>query len=191
MDTLTLRERYRIYMNRRSMGTNCGVLDGGIYYLVAIVLKDLLQADIININGKKRGFLEDMFMATKGNTLYRYLLQNICENSFYIEKWKKWVRFFVREYQRNVDVIISSECKHSDDIIGYYPELLDCIRGVDEEEEYIDKNQLSETFNISEMILAVQRFVSQSQEGGEDLYPSKSCSAEVMELEEDPYGEGE
>jgi len=186
MDVLTLREKYKLYISRRSMGTNCGVLDKGIYYLVAIVLKDLLKADVININGKKRCFLEDMFMATNGNTVYRFLLQNIIEKSIYLFKWKKWVRFFIHEYQRNVDVIIESECKHADDIIRYYPELLDCVRGVDEEEEYIDKVQLSKTFNISEMIPAVQRFVSQSQEGAEKIYSSQTCSEEI--LEEDSYG---
>ena len=164
MDIFTLRELYQIDSNRRSMGVDIGVLDQGIYYLVAIILKELVRSNVININKKRRDFLQDMLMATNGDTLYRYLLQNIVETSCSIKKWNKWANKFVFEYQRNMDLIVSSELKRADDIINYYPELLDCIQGVDEDEDYIDTTQISKTFSVEEMIPAVERFVSQSQE---------------------------
>ena len=185
MDVFTLKERFRIFMNRRSMGTNCGVLDQGIYYLIVIVLKDILEGDVINIIKKKRDFLKEMFLATNNNTIYRYLLQKIIENGCYIKKWKKWVKFFVHEYQQNVDIILGTEFKHADDVILYQTELLECIRCVDEEEEYINKDQLSNTLNITEMMPAVQRFVSQSQEFPEDLHSSGSIEISRSDILEE------
>jgi len=165
MESFTFRELYRNDANRKSMGVDIGVLDQGIYYLVAIISKDLIESKVININKRRRDFLKDMHLATIGNTLYQYLLENIVETSCSIKSWQKWVKKFIREYQRNMDVIISSEMECVDDIIAYYPELLECIRGVDEEENYLDKTQITKTFSIGEMLPAVTRFISQSQEG--------------------------
>ena len=60
MESFTFRELYRNDANRKSMGVDIGVLDQGIYYLVAIISKDLIESKVININKRRRDFLKDM-----------------------------------------------------------------------------------------------------------------------------------
>lgn len=179
MESFTFRELYRNDANRKSMGVDIGVLDQGIYYLVAIISKDLIASNVININKKRRDFLQDMHLATNGNTLYQYLLENIVDTSCSIKSWQKWVKKFIREYQRNMDVIVSSELEYADNIIAYYPELLECIRCVDEEEDYLNTTQITKTFSIKEMLPAVERFVSQSQEELRNTHFRKSEPREI------------
>nr|QBK92176.1 MAG: hypothetical protein LCPAC304_05230 [Pithovirus LCPAC304] len=161
METLTLCERGKIVWNKSVLGVDCGVLDQGIYYLVAIVLKDHIEGKYIVINGEKRAFLTLMLENTNNETLYKYLLQKIVTTSCTCRKWKKWVRFFLHEYQCNVDVIIGTEMKCATEILEYYPELLGCVQGIDLEEDYIDFEQLGETFQIVEMVGAVKRVCSE------------------------------
>jgi len=187
MERLSTCEQIKVNKNRKSLGTDCGVLDRGIYYLVAIVLKDLREGEYIVINGRKRDFLKTMEQATNGKTFYGYVLQKINENACSLTKWKKWVRLFVNEYQRKVDIIIGNELKHANDILDCYPALLAGIQGIDEEEEYTSEDELNDLFAIQEMIDAVKRFYS----GIEGEYRSDSCSrndCSVEELSEEKIG---
>lgn len=172
MERMSTCEQFKVNKHRKDLGTSCGVLDQGIYYLVAIVLKDLREGEYIVINGRKRDFLKAMEQASNGNTFYGYILQKINEHACSLTKWKKWVRLFVNEYQRKVDIIIGDELKHANDVLDYYLDLLTGIQGIDEEEEYTNEDELKGLFDIQEMIDAVKRVCSRMEDNSEDDYCS-------------------
>lgn len=154
METLTLRERYLMERNKL-FGFDLGVMDHGLYYLTAIVLKDHVEGDYVVINGTKRKFLQTIENYVTTDTYFKFLLKKIIERSTGVRGWKKWVREFLREYRRHCDFIIGSEMKFTNDILSNYDELITIIQGVDREEEFTTLEELYETFQIEEMIDAV------------------------------------
>jgi len=177
MDTLSLYELFLIE-RKKGLGTDCGVIDQGIYYLVAIVLKNQLKGSYIVINGTKREFLQNMLDNVQNETLLKFILEKIMENATTTVKWKGWTKQFMRLYRKAYDIIIEDEVSYADEIIVLYPQLLDVIHGVDNEGEYVDYQSLYETFRIEEMIPAIRSFCSQ------DFTTFPDSSVEVPEQEE-------
>jgi hypothetical protein len=164
MESLTAWETFALFHKRMTTVKELGVLDHGLYYLVVILLKDLLKGDTINICGQKRLFFLDVYSMTASNTIYRYLLYNVLKESVYIRKWKKWAKILIREYERNVDVILDSEVKCAPKIIDSANYLIEGIQSIDDEEEYIELTKIGETFVIEDMLASVESHIKDSQE---------------------------
>jgi len=164
MESITAWETIALFHKRMTTVKELGVLDHGLYYLVVILLKDLLKGDTINICGQKRQFFLDVYSMTASDTIYRYLLFNILRESVYIRKWRKWAKIFIREYERNVDIVLDSEVKCAPKMLYATSFLIEGIQSIDEEEEYIDSSKIGETFAIEDMLAAVESHINKSQE---------------------------
>lgn len=160
MGKLSFSEKRKIVSKRKSLGTNIGVLDRGLYYLTAIVLKDIQMSGIIIINKHRRDFLDQIHRISTTNTLYEYLLRKIIESYTSVDEWKKWVNAFLAEYQNRIDLITSSEVIYSQNILEYQNEMISGIYICDLVEEYVDISQLERAFDIKEMIEAVEIVLS-------------------------------
>ena len=160
MNKLSFSEKRKIISKRKNLGINIGVLDRGLYYLTAIVLKDIELSGVIVINKHRRDFLNRICNISYTNTLYKYLLKKIIEYSTLVESWKKWVTAFLVEYQNRIDLITSEEVIYSHNILEYQNELIAGIYVCDSEEEYMDIIQLERAFDIKEMIEAVEIVLS-------------------------------
>ena len=160
MEKLAFLEKRKILSKRKSLGTNIGVLDRGLYYLTAIVLKDIDMSGFIIINKQRRDFLDVIYKLTTTPSIYKYLLGKIRTTYTTIGKWKKWVNAFLGEYQRNIDIIITSEVDYAVNILDYQRELITGICMYDAEEEYVDMIQLQNAFDIKEMIDAIESVMS-------------------------------
>lgn len=160
MDKLSFSEKRKIVSKRKILGTNIGVLDRGLYYLTAIVLKDIDLSGVIVINKRRRDFLDRIYNISSTNTLYKYLLRKIIDCYTTVESWKKWIKAFLVEYQNRNDLITSEEVIFSYSILNYQNELIAGIYVCDSEEEYMDIFQLERAFDIKEMIEAVEIVLS-------------------------------
>lgn len=160
MEKLAFLEKRKILSKRKSLGTNIGVLDRGLYYLTAIVLKDIEMSGFIVINKQRRDFLDMIHDLTTKSSIYKYLLGKIRTTYTTIDNWKKWVNTFLEEYQQNIDTILSSEVNCAANVLNYQRELITGICICDAEEEYVDIVQLQNAFCIKEMIDAVENVMS-------------------------------
>lgn len=157
---LTFSEKRKLSSKRKSLGTDIGVFDRGVYYLTAIVLKDITIGDYVVINRKRRMALQKFYEMSIGNSFYKYLLGNIINTYTTLHKWRKWTDMFLRYYEREIDIILTTEAEHANDVLEYQDELLEGIDVCDLEEEYIDYHDVEKAFNIGEMVEAVKIVLS-------------------------------
>jgi hypothetical protein len=165
MESLTLKEKFDLWCVKNSFHLTslcsprktdvCGLYDCGVYYLVAIVLKNTLNSGCVNLTRHKRTFLKKMSRRLQVKDFpLRYLLQCIMDASLYLEKWKRWVAVFMYEYEKTFDFILDSEHQQAHLVLLHRRSLLDIIRCVDETEEYEDIKSATSAFKIGEMLEA-------------------------------------
>lgn len=158
--TFTFSEKRKISSKRKTLGTDIGVFDRGIYYLTAILLKDITIGDYVVINRKRRLALQKFYEMSIGNSFYKYILGNIINTYTTVYKWRKWADTFLRSYERKFDIILSAEAVYANDILEYQDDLLRGIDMCDLEEEYVSVSDLERAFQIEEMINAVKAVLS-------------------------------
>jgi hypothetical protein len=165
MEPLTFKEKFDLWRVKNSFGFCvwcpghkhylCSLYDCGIYYLVAVVLKNTQEKNWVNLTRSKRKFLSKMSKRLQVKDFpLGYILRRVVENSLYLEKWKKWVAVFIDEYEKTFDFILASEQQQADLVLRHRKSLIDIINCVDETEEYEDVKSATSAFKIAEMLEA-------------------------------------